>query len=519
MATATRAKILLFEDDVSLQELICDYFKPRGYEFVCHTSAENGLKEIIKNVSNDTPFDLVLTDFRLPNMDGIEVIGQIKKLAPELPIILMTAHSSLDLAVEAIQKGAYDFVVKPLQFAQLSITMERAVYFSKLQNENKKLKSVIAAPWKKEGNIIARSAVMNAVVDLAKRVAKSNATVLIQGESGSGKEVIAQLIHTSSPRSQKQFVAINCSAIPETLLESELFGHAKGSFTGADVKKTGLFEEANEGTLFLDEIGDLSLPLQAKLLRVIQEKKIKRVGENQYIDIDVRLITATHKDLQKEVKEKRFREDLFFRLNVIPIKVPPLRDRKEDILPLAEHFLSVFKGRNSSQVLGFTRTALEYLLKNLWKGNVRELENTIERAVVLCDTDLIDTSHFIVPSQEPQDHETIQPAATVDLNSLMDAHEKSQERSQVQSLSTSTPHDLKPIVDYTALPVSKNPSLKLLEPDELISLETLELRYIEHVLSKVNGVKDRAAKILQVDRKTLYRKLDAIQKRQLPQAH
>lgn len=518
MATATRAKILLLEDDLSLQELISDYFTPRGYEFVCHTTAENGLGEIIKAVSNDTPFDLVLTDFRLPNMDGIEVIGQIKKVAPELPIILMTAHSSLDLAVEAIQKGAYDFVVKPLQFPQLSITMERAVYFSKLQNENKKLKSAIASPWKKEGNIVAKSPIMQSVVDLAKRVAKSNSTVLIQGESGSGKEVIAQLVHTASPRADKPFIAINCSAIPETLLESELFGHAKGSFTGADVKKIGLFEEANGGTLFLDEIGDLSLPLQAKLLRVIQDKKIKRVGENQYHDIDVRLITATHKDLQKEVREKRFREDLFFRLDVIPIKVPSLRDRKEDILPLAEHFLTVFKSRNPSQATGFSRGSLEFLLKNHWKGNVRELENAIERAVVLCDTQMIEPTQFMFASTETSgDQKT--PAPAVDFESLMNAHESMQ-----PTPSTSDTH----MAASTAIPgpapakssiSSDSPGLKLLDTDELISLETLELRYIEHVLSQVNGVKDRAAKILQVDRKTLYRKLDAIHKRQQVQSH
>jgi len=505
--TKAKAKVLLLDDDVDLQELIQDYFKPRGYEFICHTSAEQGVNEIIRQASSPEPIDLVITDFRLPNMNGIELIDQLKRVAPQIPIILITAHSSLDLAISAIEKGAYDFVVKPIQFPQLAISMERAVYFGRLQSENQKLKSAIEGGGTKDGKLIVRSQIMRSIVDLAKRVAKSDATVLVTGESGTGKEVLAQLIHASSRRANQPFVAINCSAIPEALLESELFGHAKGSFTGADDKRIGLFEEANGGTLFLDEIGDLSLPLQAKLLRVLQEWKIKRVGENQYRDIDVRLVCATHKNLAEEVQNKRFREDLFFRLNVIPIKVPPLRDRKEDVLPLAEHFLRLYRARNDASVKGFSKKALEFMIRHDWKGNVRELENSIERAVVLCDSPYIEERHFLVDTPESAIPE-VQPGEMDEsqIAKLLEAHDSSAELETADAQSS-------PVTDPAAAAADAGETLggaQLLSAGELIPLATLELRYIKYVLGQVNEVKDRAAKILQVDRKTLYRKLEAM---------
>ncbi len=507
MAKITRAKVLLLDDDLDLLELIQDYFKPRGYDIIAHTSAEQGVNEIIQQSTSADPIDLVLTDFRLPNMSGIEFIEQLKRVAPEIPIILITAHGSLDLAVEAIEKGAFDFVVKPIQFPQLSISMERAVYFGRLQRENQKLKSAMENSVAQEGKVIARSQIMRSIIDLTKRVAKSDATVLITGESGTGKEVLASLIHATSRRAAQPFVAINCSAIPEALLESELFGHAKGSFTGADDKKMGLFEEANGGTLFLDEIGDLSLPLQAKLLRVIQEWKIKRVGENQYRDIDVRLIAATHKNLSEEVREKRFREDLFFRLNVIPIKVPSLRERREDILPLADYFLKIFKTRNESKIQGFSKKALQFMLSNEWKGNVRELENAIERAVVLCESPWIEDKDFLFPTSSID----VTPALSTEINAeqieqLLKNHDK---ENQIGDEGTMIQDHPSPAGLGT---ISQN-SVHLLGPDEFVPLETLELRYIKYVLDQVNGVKDRAAKILQVDRKTLYRKLEAIENR------
>src|SRR5690606_7932481 len=295
-----------------------------------------------------------------------------------LPVLLMTADNSIESAMEAVEAGAYDYVVKPLHFAQLNLSLQRAVRLKSVQDEVKTLRSYVE-PKNVLDKYVFKSQKMINILDIAKRVADSSATVLIHGESGTGKEVVARAVRALGRFKEKPFVAINCSAIPETLLESELFGHAKGSFTGAIIKKHGLFEEAEGGILFLDEIGDLSMSLQAKLLRVLQEKKIKRVGENDYVDINVRILAATHKDLRKAVEEGSFREDLYFRLNVIPIVIPPLRERREDILPLAQMFLRKFSKENN-RTLTFSKSAVDYMLHFPWQGNVRELENAIERA-------------------------------------------------------------------------------------------------------------------------------------------
>lgn len=490
----SKIRVLLLEDDLDLFELIRDYFSPRGYEFIHSVDGESGMKEVLSAIAQDSEFDLILTDFKLPKMNGVQFIESIQEVSPETPIILMTAHSSVDLAIDAIDKGAFDFVVKPIQFPQLNISMARAARIARLQKENKKLQDTSRAHLLGQGKIIAKSPTMRSILDVAKRVARSQATVLITGESGSGKEVLAQFIHQNSPRKAAPFVAINCSAIPENLLESELFGHTRGAFTGAEEKREGLFEEANGGTLFLDEIGDLSLTLQTKLLRVLQDRTIKRVGENQYRPIDVRVLTATHKDLAKAVIDKQFREDLFFRLNVIPIRIPALRERREDILPLAEHFLNMFRASNQSSVKGFSKDALKFLLTNDWKGNVRELVNTIERAVVLCEGDWIRPDHFL-PALIGSSREENSESIPLDLLPEVDPAE-------VQSIAQES-HEV-PVTDGT------DRFLDALMNDEVLPLSVVELRYIKHVLEKVHGVKDRAAKILKVDRKTLYRKIEQL---------
>jgi DNA-binding NtrC family response regulator len=384
----------------------------------------------------------------------------------------MTSKSSIQTAYEAIQAGAFDFIVKPLHLPQLEISLQRALRFKEILHENLSLRQALKEKSDASDKVVARSQGFRTALDLARRVAPSNANVLITGESGTGKEVIAKTIHETGNRSAGGFIAINCAAIPETLLEAELFGHAKGAFTGAIDKKIGLFEEAEGGTLFLDEIGDLSQPLQAKLLRVLQDRKIKRIGENRFRDINVRIVAATHKNLKQEVHEGRFREDLYFRLNVIPIHIPPLRERPEDIIPLAEFFLKRYSMMNNAPSRRLSKETLNFLLKHNWSGNVRELENTIERAVVLCDGEEIKPSDMLVETV-PAEEVRIQAPET-----LMIAYE---EKSEAISESNGT-HQF--LLDD----VVKNHIIKILEFNK--------------------GAKDKTAKMLGIDRKTLYRKLN-----------
>lgn len=452
MKIQQQAHITIIDDDQDLLDLLGSFFRQRGYQTQTYNNAEEALididsKRLITNV--------VITDLILPSMNGIDFIKRIKKNNPELPIILMTAEGSVETAVSAIDNGAYDFVLKPLHTPQLLISVQRALFLNEIQTENSNLKSIFNEDIGLTG-VIGKSQGFKKAIELARRVASSMANILVTGESGSGKEVIAKAIHELGDKKEGPFIAINCSAIPENLLESELFGHAKGSFTGASDKKIGLFEEANKGTLFLDEIGDLSLPLQAKLLRVLQERKVKRIGENHYRDITARIICATHKDLKKEVSLGNFREDLFFRLNVIPIYIPPLRERKEDILPLSEYFLKKFSSMNNSKVKGFTKDAVKKLENNEWKGNVRELENAIERAVVLAISEYIQAEDL--PSSESFSHE-----------------EKSE--------------------------------LAFIESESVMTLDELSKKYIRLVFDKNSGAKEQTAKDLGIDRKTLYRKL------------
>lgn len=472
--------LVIVEDDEEIRELILAFFRTRNFIVKAYASA----KEFFEDLSSDelNP-SVVISDLYMPEVDGIQLVRKLKELNCEVPVILLTAERSSERAIEAIEAGAYDFVLKPMNFPQLQVSVERALHFGGIREENRKLKAAISQQVLPSG-IIGKSVGLKRAIDLARRIADSSANVFISGETGVGKEVIAKAVHSFGRRSNQPFIAINCSAIPENLLESELFGHAKGAFTGAVDKKVGLFEEAGEGTLFLDEVGDLSLPLQAKLLRTLQERKIRRIGENQDRPVKARIISATHKCLREEVREKRFREDLFFRLNVIPIHIPPLRERREDILPLAEYFLKRFTETNMKPISGFDKSAMEFLLKANWPGNVRELENAVERAVVLAQGNFIaleDLSFHVEEGQRPA------PAAPV-----------MEERLEVESYS--------PVARSFALDRMGNAFFVEFQ-DTLPTLSEVTDRYIQFALQKNAGAKDRTAKDLGIDRKTLYRKL------------
>ena len=467
-------RIAVVEDDQDIHELLAAFFRPKGYQVKPYESGA----ALLKDLEGDRAlFDVILSDLNMPRMNGIELVESARELGVAAPIILITAQQSAEVAVKAIQAGAYDFVVKPLHFPQLLCSVERALYLNQIKSENETLKQAVSAQSGASfDGIVVKSQAFLRSIELAKRVANSMANVFISGETGTGKEVIARAIHNYGDRKNGPFIAINCSAIPENLLESELFGHAKGAFTGAADKKLGLFEEAAKGTLFLDEIGDLSLPLQAKLLRVLQEKKIKRVGENQLRPIDVRIISATHKDLHKETREHRFREDLFFRLNVIPIHIPPLRDRREDILPLAEFFLRKFAALNGKKVYGCSKPAIDFLLSRKWSGNVRELENVIERAVVLCNQTMVELEDVCFESFDSS--EASAGATRKDADFSFASFENGDEK--------------------------------------IRSLDYLTNQYVLYALKKNQGAKDKTARDLGIDRKTLYRRISEMERMASP---
>jgi two-component system response regulator HydG len=327
-------------------------------------------------------------DVRMAEMSGIEALKQIKDYNPSIPILIMTAYSSVDSAVDALKSGAYDYLTKPLDFDVLKLTLERALEHIVLKEENKYLKDKLSADYDLK-NIIGKSKAMKGMIDMLAMIAPSEATVLITGQSGTGKELIAKSIHHNSNRKNHSLVVVNCAALTETLLESELFGHEKGAFTGADKRREGRFMQADKGTIFLDEIGETSATMQAKLLRVIQEREIQRVGGDETLNVDVRILAATNRNLEDEVKNGKFREDLYYRLNVVTLNVPPLRERQDDISLLAQHFLEKYTGKNRKKVRGFSPLAMDMLIKYEWPGNVRELENTVERAVILLTGDNI----------------------------------------------------------------------------------------------------------------------------------
>lgn len=374
------AKILVVDDERGMLEFLTIMLQREGHD----VASAGGGKEALEYVAQKT-YDIVITDIRMPHITGIDVLKTVKEWSPETVVIMVTAYASTDTAVEAMKQGAYDYITKPFKIEEIKLIVRNALEKRKLREENLLLKSKIQE-WTTSGligGIVGKSQAIIRIIELMIKVADSPSTVLITGESGTGKELIARAIHNYSHRKGQPFLAINCSAIPEGLFESELFGHIKGAFTGAIASKEGIFEVANGGTIFLDEIGDIPQSFQVKLLRVLEEKTIKRVGGNQEIKVDVRIIAATNRDLKKAVAEGNFREDLFYRLDVIPIEIPPLRERREDIPLLIEHFVSKYSRLLGREIKGVSEGAMQRLMAHPWKGNVRELENVIERAATL----------------------------------------------------------------------------------------------------------------------------------------
>jgi DNA-binding NtrC family response regulator len=378
-----KKRILVIDDDHLIRTQLADSLQKRGYEVSLAADAENGLEKI-----KAKSFDLVILDIILPAMSGIEAIDKIKEIDPRIIIILITAYGSKNLALEAINAGAYDYFTKPFEMEEMEIVIKRALEKRGLEKELSSLRKRLKKQYEFE-RIIGKSGAMQEVFESVNKLVDTDITVLIYGESGTGKELVAEAIHYHSRRSKMPFVKLNCVAIPEGLLESELFGHEKGAFPGAVSRKLGKFELANKGSLFLDEIGDMTLATQAKLLRVLQEREFERIGGTRPINIDARIIAATNRDLWKAVQEKKFREDLYFRLNVVLIHLPPLRERKADIPLLVEHFFNDSQARFKKELIGISREAMDLLMKYSWPGNVRELLNCIERAVVMTDGNTI----------------------------------------------------------------------------------------------------------------------------------
>jgi len=374
-------RVLIVDDDDALRESLAMLLSAEGYDLVSAASGEEALVCL-----DESPVDVILTDLRMPGIDGFDLIPQLARRLPGVPVILMSAHGTTDLAVEAIERGAYDYLAKPFQPSELVLLLRKTQERERLRRANEVLQRDVDRVMG-ERPIVAASQPMIDLLELLERTAAYKTTALLTGESGTGKEVLARAIHAQSPRRNEPFIAVNCGAIPENLLESELFGHVKGAFTGANRARRGLFAEANGGSIFLDEVGELPPPLQVKLLRVLQEEEIRPVGDSKSHAIDVRVIAATARDLEQEIAESRFREDLFYRLNVVRLHVPALRERREDIPLLVDHFLARFRTSLGKPVRGIGDEPLDRLSRYRWPGNVRELENVIERAVILADGD------------------------------------------------------------------------------------------------------------------------------------
>ena len=442
---AAPVRVLVVDDDEITCNLLEEVLSKEGY--AVHKALDG--REAIDRGEKQT-YDVVLSDIKMIDVDGMEVLRAYRQRSPETIIIMMTAFGSIETAIRAIKEGAYDYVSKPFKLDEIKLTLQRALEQRRLVEENIHFRQELITKYKLE-NIVGRSPQMLQVYKTIARVAESRSTVLVTGESGTGKELIARAIHFNSPRAARPFVAVDCSSLAETLLESELFGHVRGAFTGAVAAKKGLFEEADRGTCFLDEIGDISLAMQAKLLRVLQEHEIKRVGGTETIKIDVRIVAATNQNLEALVTEKKFREDLFYRLNVVSIHLPSLRERPEDVPLLADHFLRKYAAQNNKPVSRISPEAMDLLVRHRWPGNVRELENVLERAATLSGTNLI------LPEDLPR-------------------------RLQMEPAQ----------VSLSSIP-SRMP------------LSELEKLYIQKVLEETGGNKKKAADILGIDRRTLYR--------------
>ncbi len=445
-----KGKVLIVDDDQAMCEMLDFDLRRRGYTTVWYTLAEKALTDL-----KEADFDVLLADINLPGMTGIELCERVVANRPDIPVIVITAFGNLETAVSAIRAGAYDFVAKPVDLDILAVALDRAITHRALQEKVKILSQAVEHSQRFE-EMLGDSASMQSLFSRIVRVGATEISVLILGETGTGKELVARILHKQSRRGTAPFIPINCSALPETLLESELFGHKRGAFTDAKSDRKGLFLEADGGTLFLDEIGDISMVLQPKLLRALEERSVRPLGSNEEVPFDVRIIAATNRDLESAVEEGLFREDLFYRLNVIQMEVPPLRARGTDVLLLARHFIEHFSRLTGKQVVGLSNTAAQKLLAYPWPGNVRELRNAIERAVALT---------------------RFEKLAVEDLPKKIRAY-----RSEHILVGT---HD----------------------PTELISMEEVERRYILHVLKTVGDNRTSAARILKLDRKTLYRKL------------
>lgn len=394
-----KCHILVVDDDPAHRTMLKTLLSGWGYAVSEADDGATALQSV-----REQPFDLVLMDIRMIEVSGLEALPEIKAFNPAIPVIIMTAYSSVETAVEALKSGAYDYLTKPLDFDELRITMERAMEHIQLKEENRILRESLDSRFDRR-NIIGRSLAMEKLLETVAQVAPTEATVLVTGESGTGKEMIAGAIHFNSPRRESPFVKINCAAITESLLESELFGHEKGAFTGAFRRKEGKFLLAHRGSIFLDEISEMSPAMQVKLLRVLQERELTRVGGEEVVKVDVRVIAATNRDLLAEISAGRFREDLFYRLNVVTLTLPPLRQRKEDIPLLAQHFLAIFAEKNRKKVKGFTPQAMDRLLRHEWPGNVRELMNAVERGVVMTQSPYLDTKDLTLIPESPGSEE------------------------------------------------------------------------------------------------------------------
>jgi len=445
-----RKTILVVDDDNAHRTMLRTLVGGWGYDIVEANDGSTAIEKV-----QERPFDLILMDIRMLKVSGLQALERIKAFNPAIPVTIMTAYSSVETAVEALKKGAYDYLTKPLDFDKLRLTIERAMEHTRLKEENRLLKESLGKHFDMQ-NIIGRSPAMIGLLETVAHVAPSEATVMITGESGTGKELIAGVIHHNSPRKDGPFVKINCAAITETLLESELFGHEKGAFTGADRKKEGRFYQANHGSIFLDEVSEMPLTMQVKLLRVLQERELTRVGGEKVIPVDVRVVAATNKDLVDLKNRGLFREDLYYRLNVVSLEIPPLTERRDDIPLLAQHFLEIFVDKNKKEIKGFTPKAMDQLIRYDWPGNVRELMNAVERAVVLARTDYLDDQDFSI---------------------------------------------LQPLLQQAA------PASSDFDNIANIPLEEVEKAAILRMLESVDGNKSEAARRLGITRKTLHKKL------------